>query len=125
MSMVVVLVVGYYQVGLNPAVCLLENLVRSRMALVQLHLEYTDTHKARRQQGQRQRGESKGVSTVDRGDASHVIDHILKTFTTGGYYQVPTYVLTQPSSSPTTQKKHNRHHQDARGRDRPRHGPRT
>lgn len=70
-------------VGLERAylvVCQLESrigqdMIRSRMALVQLHLEYTRTHEVR------QHAESHVISpsTVGRGSSSHVIDRILQS----------------------------------------------
>ena len=53
-----------------------DDLVRNRMALIRLHLEYTETHKARQQYHQH-------TSTVGRGDASHVIDGILRNIHEG------------------------------------------
>ncbi|KAK2048029.1 hypothetical protein LZ31DRAFT_550723 [Colletotrichum somersetense] len=66
------------------AVCQLDSrmstdLVRNRMALIQLHLEYTETHKQRRQASSGDRA----TSTRGRGEASHVIDHILKNIHEG------------------------------------------
>lgn len=61
------------------AVCQLDSrmsndLVRNRMALIQLHLEYTETHQVRRQTS----ASNRTTSTRGRGEASHVIDHILE-----------------------------------------------
>jgi hypothetical protein len=56
-----------------------DDLVRNRIALIQLHLEYTETHQGRRHTSARNRVES----TVGRGGASHVIDHILENIHKG------------------------------------------
>ncbi|KAL4779477.1 hypothetical protein BJX76DRAFT_340712 [Aspergillus varians] len=51
-----------------------DDLVRDRVGLIQLHLEYTETHRVHR----RRSGSNRTTSTVGRGDASHVIDSILE-----------------------------------------------
>ncbi|KAL4939388.1 hypothetical protein BDV06DRAFT_225080 [Aspergillus oleicola] len=51
-----------------------DDLVRDRVGLIQLHLEYTETHRVRR----RSSASDRTTSTVGRGDASHVIDRILE-----------------------------------------------
>lgn len=66
------------------AVCLLnsrmgDDLIRDRMALIHLYLEYTETHNNRRRASSSDRVES----TVGRGDASHVIDCILESIHDG------------------------------------------
>lgn len=68
------------------AVCQLDtrmsdDVVRNRIALIQLHLEYTQTHETmRRRNSSSSPGGTGGktASTVGRGDASHVIDRILE-----------------------------------------------
>lgn len=62
------------------AVCQLDtrmsdDVVRNRIALIQLHLEYTQTHEVRRRTSV---SSGRATSTVGRGDASHVIDRILE-----------------------------------------------
>ncbi|KAL4956318.1 hypothetical protein BDW69DRAFT_181716 [Aspergillus filifer] len=56
-----------------------DDLVRDRVGLIQLHLEYTETHRGRR----RSSGSDRTTSTVGRGDASHIIDCILKSIHEG------------------------------------------
>ncbi|KAL4970624.1 uncharacterized protein BDV14DRAFT_195305 [Aspergillus stella-maris] len=56
-----------------------DDLVRDRVGLIQLHLEYTETHRGRR----RSSGSDRTTSTVGRGDASHVIDCILENIHEG------------------------------------------
>ncbi|KAI3327055.1 hypothetical protein HD806DRAFT_485896 [Xylariaceae sp. AK1471] len=56
-----------------------DDVVRNRMALIQLHLEYTETHKERRHTS----ASTCNVSTVGRGDASNVIDYILENIHEG------------------------------------------
>lgn len=51
------------------------DLVRNRMALIQLHLEFTELHQVHRQTPTSNRT----TSTRGRGEASHAIDHILKS----------------------------------------------
>jgi hypothetical protein len=65
------------------AVCQLDtrmsdDVVRNRIALIQLHLEYTQTHEAMRRRHSDSSAGTKTASTVGRGDASHVIDRILQ-----------------------------------------------
>ncbi|KAL1872680.1 hypothetical protein Daus18300_004226 [Diaporthe australafricana] len=72
------------------AVCQLDtrmsdDVVRNRIALIQLHLEYTQTHETMRRRNSSSSpgagggsGSGKTASTVGRGDASHVIDRILE-----------------------------------------------
>jgi hypothetical protein len=65
------------------AVCQLDtrmsdDVVRNRIALIQLHLEYTQTHEAMRRRNSSSSAGGKTASTVGRGDASHVIDRILE-----------------------------------------------
>ncbi|KAK8131352.1 hypothetical protein PG984_007790 [Apiospora sp. TS-2023a] len=70
------------KLGLEKAylvVCQLESrmghdMIHSRMALIQLHLEYTRTHEARR----RPESDVVSTSTVGRGGSSRVIDGILQ-----------------------------------------------
>lgn len=57
-----------------------DDLVRSRMALIRLHLEYTETHRARQYHAA---GGGRDASTVGRGGASHVIDGILRNIHEG------------------------------------------
>ncbi|KAK8053071.1 hypothetical protein PG996_012372 [Apiospora saccharicola] len=74
-------------VGLEKAylvVCQLESrmehdMIRSRMALIQLHLEYTQMHEALR----RPESDVVSTSTVGRGGSSHVIDRILNSIHEG------------------------------------------
>jgi hypothetical protein len=56
-----------------------DDLVRNRMALIQLHLEYTQAHQERRHTSP----STRNISTVGRGDASTAIDHILKNIHEG------------------------------------------
>ena len=56
-----------------------DDVVRNRIALIQLHLEYTETHQRRRHTVAGSRIES----TVGRGHASHVIDRILENIHEG------------------------------------------
>ncbi|POS74646.1 hypothetical protein DHEL01_v206953 [Diaporthe helianthi] len=66
------------------AVCQLDtrmgdDVVRNRIALIQLHLEYTQTHEAMRRRNSSSSAGGKTASTVGRGDASQVIDRILES----------------------------------------------
>ncbi|KAG8531164.1 uncharacterized protein KY384_004522 [Bacidia gigantensis] len=56
-----------------------DDVIRNRMALIQLHLEYTEIQQGRRHTSVRNRVES----TVGRGHASHAIDRILENIHEG------------------------------------------
>ncbi|KAL4977329.1 hypothetical protein BDW66DRAFT_38719 [Aspergillus desertorum] len=58
-----------------------DDLVRDRMGLIRLHLEYTEMHRLRRHASSS--SGNRTTSTVGRGDASHVIDRILENIHEG------------------------------------------
>lgn len=56
-----------------------DDLVRDRVGLIRLHLEFMETHRVRRHRSSSKRT----TSTVGRGDATHVIDRILENIHEG------------------------------------------